>query len=143
MIYDIKQTQNLAIKIANNIEPGDAVLLNGALGAGKSTLAKFIIESLGLDYCGSPTFSKIITYEKTFKLWHCDLYQMENTNQLHELIYEIDQGILLVEWAKQCNELKYIENFLEIEIESTSCNHRKININKHGKFSNIDFSTSY
>jgi len=58
--------------------------LTGDLGAGKTTLARGIIQAL----CGgdievpSPTYTLVQTYEtSTFELWHCDLYRLEKSKE--------------------------------------------------------------
>lgn len=128
--YSIEQTRELAQEIAKSLKHGDIVALNGELGAGKSTFSKFIIEYLGFSYLGSPTFSKIITYrnEKN-QLWHVDLYQA-NSAILDEYIYDLDNGILLVEWAKNYNNLHLFSNVIEIHISHSSDNIRKIEISR-------------
>ncbi len=139
MLYNLQQIKELAEKIATSLKPGDMILLNGQLGAGKSTFSKFVIESLGFDYCGSPTFSKIITYQGDLCCWHCDLYQMDNIHPLQECIYEIDHGILLVEWAEKLPELSFLSDIIELKIDYHSEELRKLHITKKGRFEKIDF----
>ncbi|QEK38621.1 tRNA (adenosine(37)-N6)-threonylcarbamoyltransferase complex ATPase subunit type 1 TsaE [Candidatus Cytomitobacter primus] len=153
MLFYIDQVKQLAKRVSEIVKHGDVITLDGELGAGKSTFSKFLIEALGFDYIGSPTFSKIITYESPKHcLWHCDLYQMgdqsnqkhtvinskQNTfNQLNEYIYDSESGILIVEWACKYPNLKLLEDIIEIKIEHYSENQRKISITKHGRFNYI------
>ncbi|QEK38121.1 tRNA (adenosine(37)-N6)-threonylcarbamoyltransferase complex ATPase subunit type 1 TsaE [Candidatus Cytomitobacter indipagum] len=133
-MYSIKQIKDLAIKISSFLEHGDIIALNGKLGAGKSTFSKFLIESLGFSYLGSPTFSKIITYNnENLQLWHADLYQAKN-QILDEYIYDIDNGILIIEWANNYSNIKMLDNIIEVNISHLSKDNRNVELIKYGRF---------
>ena len=86
-------------------QKGDVVLLNGTLGAGKTTFAQYFIDSL-LDEkqdINSPTFNLLKTYEtKKFPIHHLDLYRLKNSEELYELGIEdiLSDGVTLIEWPE-------------------------------------------
>jgi tRNA threonylcarbamoyladenosine biosynthesis protein TsaE len=98
-----EQTHLLATRIAQQCRIGDAVLLRGGLGVGKSSFARGFINSFydTPTEVPSPTFTLIQTYEiPNGEIWHCDLYRIEHEHDLHEIGIEdgVFGAITLVEW---------------------------------------------
>lgn len=98
-----KDTRNLAIKLAKIVSTGDIILLEGTLGAGKSTFARFFIRSFLCEETEvpSPTFTLAQTYvTEFFPIWHFDLYRLTSCAELSELGLEeaFSTGVTLVEW---------------------------------------------
>lgn len=85
------------------------VVLRGEVGAGKTTLVKGIAEALGAateEEVASPTFTLVHEYQgKTVKLYHLDLYRLEEDPQLLALGLEEMAGepdaLVLVEWGER------------------------------------------
>ena len=80
------------------------VLLDGPLGAGKTELAKGIIEGLGIsELVTSPTFSIINQYSTgNIEVYHIDLYRIESDDLFNlgiEELLEQDDAVIIVEWA--------------------------------------------
>lgn len=100
------ETQQLASHLAQLAAPGVAILLDGPVGAGKTTLARHVILELLAQHgqaedVPSPTFTIVQTYEAgTLEIWHADLYRLTATTELHELGLEtaFDTAFCLVEW---------------------------------------------
>ena len=71
------------------LRPPKLVLLRGDLGAGKTTLVKGIVSSLGAaepDDVASPTFTLVHEYNgRKLTVYHLDLYRLENDSQLEAL----------------------------------------------------------
>jgi tRNA threonylcarbamoyladenosine biosynthesis protein TsaE len=115
-----EETAHVAQKIADLLKPCDVLLLKGELGAGKSTFARALIQTL----CGahmevpSPTFTLVQTYETPkFVLWHFDLYRLNHTEEIYELGIEeaYASGVCLIEWPERLGPYLPRE-YLEIEL---------------------------
>ena len=81
MLYNIgslDETKKLAKKFASTLHVGDVVLLNGDLGAGKTTFTQFVFKELGVeDVVNSPTFAILKSYQGTdCVLHHFDTYRI-------------------------------------------------------------------
>ena len=91
--------------LAPLLRPGDVVALYGDLGAGKTTLARGILQGLGHEGdVASPTFPIVVPYEELkLPVWHVDLYRIEDPVEIEELALEeaLDGGSLLVEWPER------------------------------------------
>ncbi len=113
-------------KFGKQLKPGDVIVLNGELGAGKTTFVKGIAKSLGIDTpITSPTYTISKMYDS--KLCHVDSYRIsEEDIGLGDLMQE--GYIICIEWAQ--NIIDYIPKVdYEINIEYTLVG-RKIKIEK-------------
>ncbi|MDO4281360.1 MAG: tRNA (adenosine(37)-N6)-threonylcarbamoyltransferase complex ATPase subunit type 1 TsaE [Peptococcaceae bacterium] len=96
-------TIELGKKLGASLKRGDVLLLEGDLGAGKTTLTQGIAEGLGVtEYVNSPTFVIISEYfSGRIPLYHMDLYRIEEESQLYDLgieDYFFGNGVCVVEW---------------------------------------------
>lgn len=116
-------TQQLGKILGESLPAGSVVLLDGDLGAGKTTLIQGIGVGLGIkDAIVSPTFTLINEYpEGRLPLYHLDLYRLdaEDIEALSPEIYwegiEVEPGITAIEWAQR---LPYQpSNYLKIELQ--------------------------
>ena len=105
---DLAATAALGAAIANQLAPGDAVLLKGDLGSGKTTLARAILTALGVDETvPSPTFTLVQAYETPrFPVSHYDLYRLKRPSELDELGLDeaLDGGAALIEWPERAED---------------------------------------
>jgi tRNA threonylcarbamoyladenosine biosynthesis protein TsaE len=100
-----EETIALGRKLAEKLIRPATVLLIGDLGAGKTTLAKGIVEGVGAatqEEVSSPTFTLIHEYGND--VYHIDLYRLETPAQiatlgLEELLER--NAIVLVEWGER------------------------------------------
>ena len=111
LLPDEEATAALGRKLAAKARPGDALLLEGPLGAGKSTLARaFIRAAVGDERLTvpSPTFTLVQAYETPggAEIWHFDLWRLAGPEGLHELGWdETGSKILLIEWPDRLGAL--------------------------------------
>jgi tRNA threonylcarbamoyladenosine biosynthesis protein TsaE len=111
----------VAAKLAPLLKKGDAVMLKGDLGAGKTAFARALINVLSkeAEEVPSPTFTLVQTYELAdFDLWHFDLYRLEEKAvDILELGWDDArrEGVVLVEWPERLGGLLPSDR-LEIEI---------------------------
>jgi tRNA threonylcarbamoyladenosine biosynthesis protein TsaE len=97
------QTEVLGRKLATLARPGDVILLEGPIGAGKSSLARaFIRARLGAgEEVPSPTFTLVQVYDDHgTEIWHADLYRLTHPDEVWELGLDqaFETAICLVEW---------------------------------------------
>ena len=112
----------LGIKIAAELQAGDLVLLNGPLGAGKTTLTRGIGEGLGAQgTVQSPTFVLARTHKTTKgpKLVHVDAYRLGSAMELDDLDINFPQSIVVVEWARDYVD-GIADSWLAVEIDRSS-----------------------
>ena len=104
-LADAAQTAALGARIAAALAPGDAVALEGDLGAGKTTLARAILAALGLaEDVPSPTFTLVQRYETArLPVSHFDLYRVEDESEMEELGLDeaLSDGAALIEWPER------------------------------------------
>jgi tRNA threonylcarbamoyladenosine biosynthesis protein TsaE len=108
---DLHATEALAGRIAALLRPGDSVLLEGPLGAGKSALARAVLRALLRDpslHVPSPTFTLVQTYETPIgPVSHFDLWRLDGPGAVLELGWdEARDGVVLVEWPDRLGDLR-------------------------------------
>ncbi|MBW8268902.1 tRNA (adenosine(37)-N6)-threonylcarbamoyltransferase complex ATPase subunit type 1 TsaE [Caldovatus aquaticus] len=111
-LSDLAATRALAARLAPALRPGDAVLLEGPLGAGKSEFARALLRAATGDPAlevPSPSFTLVQHYDLpqgAGTIWHFDLYRLRGPEELAELGWEeARQGIVLVEWPDRLGPL--------------------------------------
>jgi len=100
------QTTALGTAMAPHLGPGDVILLEGPIGAGKSHFARAVIRARlrtdGLvEDIPSPTFTLVQTYQAgALEIWHSDLYRLSDLNEVAELglLDAFQSALCLVEW---------------------------------------------
>lgn len=99
-------TLRLGAVLAAELRQGDIIALEGALGMGKTALARGLVRHL----CGeetvvaSPTFTLVQVYDTpTFPVWHCDLYRIESHDDAFEIGLDeaFTEAATLIEWPER------------------------------------------
>ncbi|HUJ23186.1 MAG TPA: tRNA (adenosine(37)-N6)-threonylcarbamoyltransferase complex ATPase subunit type 1 TsaE [Bryobacteraceae bacterium] len=132
-----EETIALGERLARWLPARGVVLLIGELGAGKTTLAKGIVEGLGAarpDEVSSPTFTLIHEYGGRRKVYHVDLYRIDHAREAARLgldeLFERD-AVILIEWGERFPQLMPRER-IEIRIEAGEGDQREIQVTKIG-----------
>jgi tRNA threonylcarbamoyladenosine biosynthesis protein TsaE len=126
-----EETIALGEKLAAELPPKAVVLLIGNLGAGKTTLAKGIVNGLGAaqpDEVSSPTFTLI--HEYSASVYHIDLYRLDREEQVATLgLDEIFDrtAVVLIEWGERFERLMPEER-IEIRLKAIEENSREIEV---------------
>jgi tRNA threonylcarbamoyl adenosine modification protein YjeE len=104
-LVDGAATEALGARIARGLAVGDAVALEGDLGAGKTTLARAVLRALGVaEEVPSPTFTLVQQYDTPLlTVRHYDLYRLAGAAELGELGLDeaLDEGAALIEWPER------------------------------------------
>ena len=136
---DAEATRQLGKILGQSLPAGSVVLLEGDLGAGKTTLVQGLGEGLGITTAiVSPTFTLINEYtEGRLPLYHLDLYRLSEGEiaSLYPETYwegrEVTPGITAIEWAER---LPYKpSNYLHIQLSHTANYGRQANIEQVGE----------
>lgn len=110
LLADDAATAALGAELAASLRPGDLLILEGDLGAGKTALARAIIRTLtgepALDV-PSPTFALVQAYDTARgPVLHADLYRLGDPREVEELgLLDNPDAIVLVEWAERSPEI--------------------------------------
>lgn len=102
----------MAAALTPLLTPPSILVLEGDLGAGKTTLARALIRTLSGDPLldvPSPTFTLLQTYDtKNGPVWHFDLYRLKDPEEIYEIGWEdalSGGGIIIIEWAERLGPL--------------------------------------
>lgn len=109
-LHSPEETSAFAAALGARLQPGDVILLEGGIGAGKTHFARSLIQSLleEPEDVPSPTFTLVQVYETPrSEVWHADLYRLSDPNEATELGLEdaFDSAICLVEWPDRLSDL--------------------------------------
>jgi tRNA threonylcarbamoyladenosine biosynthesis protein TsaE len=124
------ETRRLGESLGRLLEPGDVVLLEGELGAGKTCFVQGLALGLGVSpdrRVNSPTFAIVNQHPGRLMLHHVDLYRVEDPSELAELgLAELFEsgGVAAVEWAERLDRAP--AHALRIRLEAPSAERRRL-----------------
>jgi tRNA threonylcarbamoyladenosine biosynthesis protein TsaE len=107
LLHARSDTQKLGRALASALQPGDLIVLEGSLGAGKTFLVQAIVHGLGVPASQpvtSPTFELVHEFQGRVPIVHADLYRLAPDEPLDELglLEGIGAGaVTLVEWGER------------------------------------------
>ena len=131
-----EDTKKIGIIIGELAVPGDVILLEGKLGAGKTCLTQGIALGLGIDdYVLSPTFVIMRQLYGRLPLYHIDLYRLDDIEESIDLgldDYFYGGGLSVVEWAEKAISIMP-RNRLLIRIEYISDTGRSLLLDPSGE----------
>ncbi len=127
IVKNLEELDKLTKEIAKNLKGNEIILLEGDLGAGKTTFTKYLLKNLGVDeHITSPTFTIMNQYESpNFDIYHIDMYRV-NGIDISDLI---GKGLIIIEWSKfevRCDGCKVIK----INIETLEDDSRIFEVNQ-------------
>ena len=127
-LADEAATAALGARIAAVLERGDTIALAGDLGAGKTTLARAMLRSLGIqEEVPSPTFTLVQHYEAPrLNIDHFDLYRIEDESEVEQLGLDeaLQAGAVLIEWPERAGA-RLPPGALRIESEIAGAHSRR------------------
>ena len=132
-------TASLAQQISQALGPGDCLLLEGPIGAGKTHFGRSLIQALlpVTEDVPSPTFTLVQTYQgPDCEIWHSDLYRLSHPDDVAELglTQAFDEAICLVEWPDRLGTLAPSDALtLLFATDPDMADHRQITLQWHHK----------
>jgi tRNA threonylcarbamoyladenosine biosynthesis protein TsaE len=139
---DETATDRLGRRIAPQLKAGDVIYLQGALGMGKSSLARAVIRALTRpdQDVPSPTFTLMQIYEGPgFEIVHLDLYRLKSPAESYELALDdaLPHSVLLIEWPQRLGHLGF-DDRLDIVLEEAGNTNlksgRNVKLTPQGRF---------
>ncbi|MFJ6548784.1 MULTISPECIES: tRNA (adenosine(37)-N6)-threonylcarbamoyltransferase complex ATPase subunit type 1 TsaE [unclassified Microbacterium] len=115
-----EEMEQLGLRIGEQLEPGDLLILTGPLGAGKTTFTRGLAEGLGVrGPVQSPTFVIARTHPSLVgraPLVHVDAYRLGSAAELDDLDLDLERSVVVVEWGRGMAE-ELADAWWDIEIE--------------------------
>ncbi|MFZ4124297.1 MAG: tRNA (adenosine(37)-N6)-threonylcarbamoyltransferase complex ATPase subunit type 1 TsaE [Candidatus Planktophila sp.] len=127
------EMHELGARVGAQLKPGDLILLNGDLGAGKTVLVQGIAQALGIDGVTSPTFVISKCYEAALPLIHVDVYRLLDSGKAALFLDDLDldsdrdNSVTVIEWGG-AESARLSDQRLEITIDRSE-EVRKVSFN--------------
>jgi tRNA threonylcarbamoyladenosine biosynthesis protein TsaE len=123
--------------IGEHLQGGEIILLDGALGAGKTIFVKGLGSALGLDFndVTSPSFTLVNRYDARLTLYHLDLYRLSDgvsaayAVDLDELLSD-ERAVIVIEWAERLRNYPLPAPVYRVRIEGDGEEVRHISIDR-------------
>ena len=128
-------TRRLGAAFGRLAEAGDVLLLQGDLGAGKTTFTQGFATGAGSDeLVNSPTFVLLNEYRGRLPIYHADLYRLDTPDEVAalDLANASLDGVLLVEWPERGEALLPPEHLL-VRIAHSGPEERTFTFLPHGR----------
>jgi tRNA threonylcarbamoyladenosine biosynthesis protein TsaE len=132
-----EETHALGIKIGKLVECGTVIALKGDLGSGKTAFVQGLARGLEVSedyYITSPTFTIINEYPGRCRLFHVDLYRVNDPEELENIGFNDivnGSGVTAIEWADLLPE-NFLHNHLTLRIVRVNDTSREISFFSYG-----------
>ncbi|MGC2235407.1 MAG: tRNA (adenosine(37)-N6)-threonylcarbamoyltransferase complex ATPase subunit type 1 TsaE [Pyrinomonadaceae bacterium] len=133
-----EETFELGEKLGESLLGGEAILLSGGLGSGKTLFTKGVLNALefDIDEVTSPSFTLVNLYKtEKFDVYHIDFWRIdENANAafavgLNEII-EDETAVVIIEWAERLKKFSFPAGVIFVKIEGDGDEPRKLEISR-------------
>ncbi len=128
-------TRAIGERLGRALRTGDVVLLSGELGAGKTLFVQGLARGLGFDGpVSSKSFVLMGEYAGREKLYHADLYRLDEPEQVQDLGLDemTSDGVLAVEWPERAGDF-LPEEHLRLHFEVTGEETRRLHVEPRGE----------
>lgn len=138
IVDSLEDTMNIGRKLGTLVNPGDIICITGDLGTGKTHFTKGIAKGLSIDSpITSPTFTIVNEYEGRLKLYHFDVYRVNEPDEIEAIGFDeyiFSDAVSVIEWANYIEELIPEERiWVEMrKVPDLGINFRKITIQYYG-----------
>jgi tRNA threonylcarbamoyl adenosine modification protein YjeE len=129
-----EETFEIGEKFGAELHGGEAILLSGGLGAGKTLFTKGVLSALDFDVdeVTSPSFTLVNLYQtEKFDVYHIDLWRIDESSDaafavgLDEIL-EDETAVVIVEWAERLRNFSFPARAFRVRIEGDGDEPRKI-----------------
>lgn len=135
-------TLEIGRRLGTALKGGEVVLLYGGLGAGKTLLAKGILDALGYDAdeVTSPSFTLVNLYRtERFDVYHIDLWRLDHDSDVADAVglddlLEDATAVLIVEWAERLGGRRFDRDAIKVEIAGDGETPREIAVTRLSAF---------
>ena len=131
-LKDEAATAALGLQLAHAMAPGMAIYLHGDLGAGKTTLVRHLLRTLGVQgRIKSPTYAVVEPHEAPgLAIWHFDFYRFDDPREWEDAGFRdifANPGLKVAEWPEKAAALTPLAD-LAIHIEAMDDTERKVTL---------------
>ena len=131
-----EETFELGEWLGNSLKGGDAVLLFGDLGAGKTLFTKGVLYALrfDVDEVTSPSFTLVNLYKTVkFNVYHIDFWRIDEISNAAfavglDEIFEDEKAIVICEWSERLKDFSFPAKVIKVKIEGDGDDARKISV---------------
>ena len=128
-------TFKLGVRLGEDLAGGEVILLDGALGAGKTILVKGLAQGLGIDSedVTSPSFTLVNPHQGRLLLYHIDLYRLDegataaHAVDLDEILTD-ERAVVVIEWGERLGRYPLPSSVWRISIKGDGDEPRRISI---------------
>lgn len=132
MQFELQSLNDWDIVIAKlNLTPKTLLLLEGEMGAGKTTFVSRLCQSYGVELVASPTYAIIHQYQaRNMQIQHVDLYRLESEDEIQSSgfwdLFENRDSIIIVEWPSRISENDWPLDWQIIKISIEKQNEKRL-----------------
>ena len=112
LVHSTEETESVGFELAKKLDTGGAhrafIALRGEMGVGKTAFVRGFARYFDISGVRSPTYTVVNEYRSSVKIFHFDMYRLEDEDDLWSIGYEDyvkQDGFVLCEWSENIEEL--------------------------------------